>query len=250
LAGIAHDLKKTRNSDEYFNVNTKLTNKIFDAFKDSQSTKFIYFSSVKAVKDFVNEPLTEMEVPDPRTIYGKSKLAAEKYILSKELAPYKQFYILRPCMIHGPGNKGNLNLLYKTIIKGFPWPLASFQNKKSFCSIENLFFIINEIIDNNEIESGIYNISDDDYLSTNQLIDLIGISNNIKPIKWYINRSVIKFLALIGDILWLPFNSDNLKKLTENYIVDNEKIKKAIGKKLPLSISEGLSKTFNNFSGR
>ena len=41
-------------------------------------------------------------------------------------------------MIHGPGNKGNLNLLYSLVSKGLPWPLGSFENKRSYCSIDNL----------------------------------------------------------------------------------------------------------------
>ena len=48
-------------------------------------------------------------------------------------------------MVHGIGNKGNLNLLYNWV-KIFPWPLASYKNKRSYCSIENLIFIINELI--------------------------------------------------------------------------------------------------------
>ena len=50
----------------------------------------------------------------------------------------KKVYILRPCMIHGPGNKGNLNLLYGVVSKGMPWPLGAFENRRSFTSIGNL----------------------------------------------------------------------------------------------------------------
>ena len=49
-------------------------------------------------------------------------------------------------MIHGPNNKGNLNLLYNLVSKRIPWILGSFQNKRSYCSIDNLLFIINELI--------------------------------------------------------------------------------------------------------
>ena len=101
-------------------------------------------SSVKAAADEINGELTEEIIPKPSTHYGKSKLLAEEYILSKVLPPGKRVYIIRPCMIHGPGNKGNLNLLYQLVRKNVPWPLASFDNKRSFCSIENLCFVIKE----------------------------------------------------------------------------------------------------------
>lgn len=50
----------------------------------------------------------------------------------------KNVYIMRPCMIHGPGNKDNLNLLYGVVSKGIPWPLGAFENRRSFTSISNL----------------------------------------------------------------------------------------------------------------
>lgn len=119
LAGKAHDLKKTANPAEYYETNTELTKKILDSFLISEAKVFITLSSVKAVADSVNKLLTEEHFPDPQTDYGKSKLLAEEYILSQKIPSGKRVYILRPCMIHGPGNKGNLNLLYKLVSKGF-----------------------------------------------------------------------------------------------------------------------------------
>ena len=81
--------------------------------------------------------LTEDTIPNPKTHYGISKLQAENYILDQKLPEGKRVYILRPCMIHGPGNKGNLNLLYTLVKKGFPWPLGAFENQRSFLSIDN-----------------------------------------------------------------------------------------------------------------
>jgi len=75
-------------------------------------------------------------------------------------------------MIHGQGNKGNLNLLYKIVQKGLPWPLGAFENRRSYTSIDNLTYIIKQLIEK-EIESGIYQVADDEALSTNKLIRLI-----------------------------------------------------------------------------
>ena len=127
-------------------------------------------SSVKAVADGVEGVLDESVIPSPVTAYGKSKLAAEEYILSQKLPKGKRVYILRPCMIHGPNNKGNLNLLYHFVKKGIPYPFGSFENKRSFVSIDNLCFVIKELIENKNIPSGVYNISDDQALSTNELV--------------------------------------------------------------------------------
>lgn len=250
LAGKAHDLKNTSNPDEYYQVNTELTKKVFDAFLTSNAKVFITLSSVKAVADEVKGELTEENIPNPITHYGKSKLLAEQYILSKEIPEGKRVYILRPCMIHGPGNKGNLNLLYHLVSKGLPWPLGAFENKRSFCSIGNLMFNFKELIERDDIPSGIYNVADDEPLSTNDLIKLIAQSQNRSPKLWSISKKFIEGVASIGDKLHLPLNTERLQKLTSSYVVSNDKIKAAIGKPLPVSSREGLIKTFKSFNNK
>jgi nucleoside-diphosphate-sugar epimerase len=153
-------------------------------------------------------------------------------------------------MIHGPGNKGNLNLLYQLVSKGLPWPLGDFQNKRSFLSIDNLCFVIKELLENNTISSGIYNVADDQSLSTNELISLLGQSLGKKSRVLNIPSSWIKGIAKLGDHLHLPLNRERLHKLTENYVVSNAKIVTAIGKELPIMAQEGLLRTFESFKKR
>jgi len=262
LAGKAHDTKNLTNAQVYFDINTGLTQKIFDWFLTINATKFIFFSSVKAAADEVEgDILTEEAVPAPKGPYGESKLAAERYIINEwekgregdqetrrggERAKgrkgegvtgregdgatsrmgewangrlgdesisgeqdhiVKKVYILRPCMIHGPGNKGNLNLLYKMVQKGLPWPLGAFENKRSFCSVDNLKFVIQQLIEKG-IEPGIYQVADDEALSTNEIIRLIASAQNRKSRIWNIPRKLISLSARIGDVLHLPLNSE------------------------------------------
>lgn len=247
LAGKAHDLKKVSYPSAYYDANFELTKQLFDAFLASDSLIFIFMSTVKAVADEVKGILSEDEMPNPQTHYGIAKHQAEKYILDKELPEGKRVYILRPCMIHGPGNKGNLNLLYQLVAKGLPWPLGAFENRRSFLSIENLCFVIKELLDRETIPSGVYQIADDQSLSTNELILLLGVSLDKKSSIWNISSSWIKGVAKLGDYLYLPLNSERLQKLTENYVVSNQKIVTAIGKPLPIDSKEGLLKTFQSF---
>lgn len=247
-AGKAHDLKNTSTFDEYFKVNTELTKEVFNAFLDSNAKVFITLSSVKAVADVVENELSEATTPNPITYYGKSKLLAEQYILSQPIPEGKRIYILRPCMIHGPENKGNLNILYSFVSKGLPWPLGSFENSRSYLSIENLCFIIRELIEREDIPSGVYNVADDAPLSTNEVINLIAESKNKKAKIFNLNKNLIFLIARLGDFLKLPINTERLQKLTEDYVVSNAKIKQAIGKPFPISSMNGLRSTFKSFS--
>ncbi len=249
LAGKAHDTANTSADEEYFIINTDLTKKLFDDFLNSEIQDFFYFSSVKATADTVDEILDENHLSNPKTPYGKSKLLAEEYLLSKKNLENKRLFIIRPCMIHGPGNKGNLNLLYKFVEKRIPWPLANFENKRSFLGIDNLNFLMLKMLKSKDISSGIYNFSDDDCLSTNDLVKIIANTSGKKAKLWAISKNLIQKIAKIGDFLKLPINSERLKKLTESYVVSNHKIKNALQiQQLPFSINEGLIKTIKSFS--
>ena len=258
LAGKAHDTKNQSASQVYFDINTGLTQKIFDFFLESSAKRFIFFSSVKAAADsVVGDMLTEDVIPTPVGPYGESKIAAEEYILSKlrsedgelkvAMQRDKRVYILRPCMIHGPGNKGNLNLLYNVVKKGIPWPLGDFENKRSFTSIDNLCYVVEGLL-TKDVASGIYHMGDDEALSTNELIALMCEAMGKEPHIWKMNRKMMEGCAGLGTLLHLPLNTERLRKLTENYVVSNEKIKSALGiDRMPVRAADGIMKTIRSF---
>ena len=220
---------------------------------------------MKSAADYVQgDILTEECVPTPVGPYGESKIKAENYIIEKfapealknpfhafgdsSLYPEKQVYIMRPCMIHGPGNKGNLNLLYGVVSKGIPWPLGAFENRRSFTSVQNLCTVIEGLL-TKQVTSGIYHMADDEALSTNELIEVICAALGKKAHIWHIPRGLMNGVAKVGGWLHLPLNPFRMQKLTENYVVSNAKIKKALGlKKMPVSAKEGLTHTIQSFS--
>lgn len=255
LAGKAHDTKKQSAAEVYFKVNTELTKKIYDYFLAHDSIKkFVFFSTAKAAADRVDGILTEDVVPAPIGPYGESKIAAERYILdhmptkdSTTNAVNKQVYIFRPCMIHGPGNKGNLNLLFNIVKKGIPWPLGAFENRRTFTSIENICFAVNGVL-TKDVSSGIYNMGDDEPLSTNELIEEICKSLGKKAHIWRLPKGLMNGVAKMGGWLHLPLNPDRLQKLTESYVSSNAKIKKVLGvDKMPVDARQGLKITLKSF---
>lgn len=267
LAGKAHDTRNKSAADVYFKVNTGLTQRIFDWYlANKTATKFIFFSTVKSAADYVpGNILTEGCVPTPVGPYGESKIKAENYIIEKFAPaalsrPYhnfddsdsvvagKQVHIMRPCMIHGPGNKGNLNLLYGVVSKGIPWPLGAFENRRSFTSVENLCFVIDGIL-NKAVPSGIYHMGDDEALSTNELIQVICSALGKKVRIWKLPKALMNGIAKVGGWLHLPLNPLRMQKLTENYVVSNAKIKAALGiEHMPVRAKDGLTETIRSFA--
>lgn len=254
LAGKAHDTKNQAAADVYFKVNRDLTIKIFDYFLTHDSIKkFVFFSTAKAAADRVDGVLTEDVVPSPVGPYGESKIAAERYILDALESRKDEFtdrgvYIFRPCMIHGPGNKGNLNLLYSVVKKGIPWPLGAFENRRTFTSVENICFAVNGVL-TIDVPSGIYNMGDDEALSTNELIEEICKSLGKKAHIWKLPKGLMTGVAKVGGWLHLPLNPERLRKLTENYVSSNDKIKKTLGvEKMPVDAKTGLQVTLKSFN--
>lgn len=262
LAGKAHDTKNQSAAEVYFKVNTGLTQKIFDYFMAHEGIKkFVFFSTAKAAADKVEGILTEEVIPAPVGPYGESKIKAEEYILEKfkdyslkfkdgskvDSGKAKSVYIFRPCMIHGPGNKGNLNLLYNVVRKGIPWPLGAFENRRTFTSVENICFAVEGVL-TKDVPSGIYNMGDDEALSTNELIEEICKSLGKKAHIWRLPKNLMTGVAQLGDWLHLPLDSERLRKLTENYISSNAKIKAALGvERMPVDARTGLQRTLESF---
>ena len=222
LAGKAHDLKKVASEQSYFDINVGLTEKIFAAAK---TTRFIYFSSSKADAN--------------GNAYGRSKLAAEQFLNGRAI-------VLRPAMIHGPGNKGNLNLLWGIARRGLPWPLAAFENKRSFTSIGNICAAVEALAERGT--NGIYPIADDEMLSTNRLIELIAETCGKRAKLWRVPKGVMRMVAKIGDVLHLPLNTERIVKLTEDSFVNNSHLKSQLGwKRMPIRAEEGLRRTLRSF---
>ncbi len=248
LAGKAHDTKQLAEAEEYFKINVNLTKEIFQYFLRFPIDKFIYFSSVKAAADTLTDtPLSEDYPPNPLTPYGKSKYESEKYLLSIKVDRTKEVLILRPAMIHGPGNKGNLNLLYSIFRHKIPYPLGAYSNKRTFTSMHNLLYIIDRIL-SQKVDSGVYNVSDDDSVSTLEIVQILNRSFNRVGKVWNLPKPIINFAAYVGYYLHLPLNPERIKKLTETYVVSNSKIKNQLGiPSLPVGAKEGLMSTFRSF---
>ncbi len=235
--------------EEYLNSNFEVVKKIYKTFIDSNAKILIHFSSISAVaEEMSEEDLDEDAECNPITDYGITKRMAEEFLLKQELPNDKKVIIFRPTRIHGANDKGTIFKLYK-MVKKIPYPFGNIDNRRSFLAFDNLIFLIKETINNRErVKTGIYNVNDDEPLSTLQIINLLKKYSYPKIRVINIPKICFVFLAKVGNILNLPFNSLVLNKIIQSRIVSNKKIKTALGiKKLPLTAEEGLIKTIKSF---
>ena len=232
LAGKAHDLKKVSDPESYFTVNVGLTEKLWAACAGKVG-RFVYFSSIKAV--------------DGDTPYARSKAAAEAFL--KGVAGGRtEIRVLRPCMIHGPGNKGNLNLLVQVVRKGIPWPLAAWENRRSFTSVANACAVVEALCGAARAPYQVFALCDDEAVSTNRLIALIAEAMGKKARLWRLPKGLMRFVAHVGDVLHLPLNTERLGKLVEDNVVDNAPLLRALGwESMPVRAEDGLRSTLRSF---
>ena len=235
LAGKAHDLKKVSDPESYFTVNVGLTEKLWAACAGKVG-RFVYFSSIKAV--------------DGDTPYARSKAAAEAF-LEGVAGGRTEIRVLRPCMIHGPGNKGNLNLLVQVVRKGIPWPLAAWENRRSFTSVANACAVVEALCGAARAERAPYQVfalCDDEAVSTNRLIALIAEAMGRKARLWRLPKGLMRFVARVGDVLHLPLSTERLGKLVEDNVVDNAPLLRALGwESMPVRAEDGLRSTLKSF---
>jgi nucleoside-diphosphate-sugar epimerase len=249
LAGKAIEANGFSEALEYFEANVILTRKIFNWFSKSSAGTFIFLSSIKAAADQLKEcSLTENIEPKPFGVFGESKLLAEKYILSQYVID-KNVYILRPCIIIGEGHIGNKNIkrMFNWVLRGYPFPFGRFECRRSFTSIDNLIFVLKQLFIQ-KCPSGIYNIADDESFSVNEIFEIMGSVLGKRVRIWRLNKSIIKFVSIIGTRFNCIFDDYRYKKLSSNFVVSNEKIKKELGiKRMPVSSLNGLTKAIQGY---
>ncbi|MGK9148721.1 NAD-dependent epimerase/dehydratase family protein [Plantibacter flavus] len=243
LAGKAHDLDGTAGPEVYRRINTDLAERVYAAFLDTGASTFIQMSSVAAVnEESVDGVLDEQADAHPVTPYGKSKLAAERLLLATSPPVGRRVIVLRPTMVHGPGDKGNLRLLFGMLSRGIPYPLDAFANERSFVSIGNLSWVVARVLDTPTVPTGIYLVADDDPVSTGHLVSLIAEVTG-KPVRRLaIPRVIVRAIARIGDrVRAVPLNTRRLAKLTEDYRVSGAKLLDALGRtSMPVGTDDGL----------
>lgn len=247
LVGKAHDFTGKATEEDFFFANFELAKKAFSLFISSQAKLLIHISSLAAIEEVESaKSLSENASYNSVSPYGRSKQAAEEWLMSQQLPADKKLIILRPPMVHGAGDKGNLKQLFSIVSKGIPYPLVRFKNKRSFLSVDNFCYFVEQILLKSEkINSGIYHLSDDETLSSNEIVNIMKQETGLKIPCFPLPKRIISFLSKIGDhSTAFPLNTWRLKKLTSNLVVSNKKIKVELAiERLPKTAKEGLRET-------
>jgi nucleoside-diphosphate-sugar epimerase len=148
--------------------------------------RVIYISSIKVNGDSTEgrAPFTADETPQPDDDYGRSKLASELILKKYFTHTTTELVIIRPPLVYGSNNKGNLKSLEKLICFGLPLPFANLNNQRDLVSIENLCALIALTITHPNAANQTFLASDGISRNTKEIVQLLA-KNQHKQIRFF-----------------------------------------------------------------
>lgn len=252
LAARAHQLQDTSPDPEqaFRQVNTEGTANLVKQSIAAGVQHFVLISSIGAMATLRDDQLTVDTPCHPDTPYGRSKLASEQALIKLTQESSMTWSILRPTLVYGPGNPGNMERLMKLINTGFPLPFGSIKNRRSFIYVGNLVDIILRVLTHPNAKNQIFLCSDGQDLSTPNLVRKIAECANQPCRLLAVPPSLLKLSGNAGDIVQyllsrsFILNSETLNRLTGSLYVDNSNLYSLLDWRPLYSVTDGLSQTF------
>jgi len=238
LAGVTHSSygQDTNLLEHYRDINVGGTFGLAKQALESGVKSFIFMSSIKVNGDVtvsVNDPMSPERAPDPKDYYGVTKWEAEKSLLS---IPGLTGSILRPSLVYGPGQKGNLDSLCKAILKRVPMPLARIDNQRSFIYVENLVTAVSAAVERTNLGFEVFTLADV-CVSTPELISALAKALGRRAYLFPFPLGLLKVLAAVAN------KSPEYARLTESLLVDSSDAHSMLGWTPKISFIEAVQLT-------
>lgn len=237
---LAHDKK---NIKKLWNSNV-LGTEMISEFAIKYNVKKIVFISSNCLwgRNFQNL-VTENEIPNPIEIYGKSKLEAEKILLSKKSSI--DSIIFRSPTIIDEGRLGLLSILFEFMDEGRKIPMVgNGENRYQFIYAQDMIDACIASLKYNK--TAIFNIGADNVKTFNEVYKYVIDKSNSNSKLIYFPKIFMTIAMKICYLLKIsPLGPYQYKMISSNFIFDTSKIKKELNFKSTLSNEEMLFKAYN-----
>ena len=232
----------------YYDTNVGGMEKTLNAMQKNGVKRIVFYSSV-AVYGLNKKNPNEEHPADPFNHYGKSKWQAEQKLQEWHKAhPDWNVNIVRPTVIFGERNRGNVYNLLKQIASGKFLMVGKGNNKKSMAYVGNIVAFTKFLIENKTEGYNVYNYIDKPDFNMNELVAHVS-----KVLKKHIPTTHFPYwLGMLGgygfDLLAkitgkkLTVSSVRVKKFCATTEFDATKVKET-GFKAPYTLAEGLART-------
>lgn len=238
-----HNLSKLDHA-RLFKLNVKCSLDLAQAAINAGVKRFIFLSSIKVNGETSDQPLNELDKPNPKDEYAQSKFEAELQLKKLIIGSPMELVIIRTPIIYGNGVTGNFLKLSKLVKNRIPLPLGSVQNKRSLCSISNLIDFIKLSIHHPDAKNELFFVADSKSLSTPELISLMGKCFGKSVILLPVPLFLLKFTSAIFRKKELTF------RLINNLEVDIKKANDVLNWSPTDSVDAGIKRTINYYNPR
>lgn len=223
----------------YRAVNVEGTRRLAEQAAASGVKRLIYLSSINVNGAWTNGQ--HRFAPDdptrPEDSNGLSKREAEAVLHDVAARTGLEVVIVRPPLVYGPGVKGNFLSMLQWLNRGIPLPLGSIHNQRSLVGIDNLVDLLITCIDHPAATNQTFLVSDDEDLSTTELLQRMGLALG-KP---------ARLIPIPAPLLQLGAQMLGRKEISQrllgNLQVNISKTKDMLDWTPLVSVDEGLHKT-------
>lgn len=235
----------------YYDVNVEGQKNICTVMDEYHIKKMIFTSSV-AVYGFVTEDTDESGNINPFNDYGKSKYQAE-LVTHAWLDDTKQFSVIRPTVVFGEGNRGNVYNLLRQVSSGKFLMIGKGENQKSMAYVENVAAFIEHLIEHGQGYQ-VFNYVDKPDFNMNKLVSVVYESlretGSVLRLPYSLGLLAGYGFDLLAKLIGkeLPISSIRVKKFCAR--TQFKSSTDYLGFKPPCSLEEGLSRTVKNEFGK
>ena len=202
--------------------------------------RFIFISSIKVNGESktLGHPYRHNDTLAPEDAYGQSKALAEDGLRAMAAETGLEVVIIRPPLVYGPGVKANFAAMMQLASKNLPLPLGAVHNKRSLVALDNLVDLIVTCIDHPRAANEIFLVSDDQDVSTTELLTMMTRAAGKQPRLLPVPMSVVRWGA---NVLGKKALAD---RLCGSLQVDITHTKETLGWAPPVSLEEGIRRCF------
>jgi UDP-glucose 4-epimerase len=233
-AGKAHALADSARAEQAYRAsNVQSTLDLLAEAGAQRVRAFVYFSSVKAMGEGCERAQDEESAPNPRTAYGRTKLAAERAVLKGGQVPHP--VVLRPTLVYGPNPKGYLGLMVRTVSRGWFPPLPELGNGRSMIHRDDVVEAALLVAADRRAAGGTYVLADGHSYSSRDIYAAICAALGRPVPHWTLSPALLRMAARIGDGIGrlrgkrFLFDSEVLEKLAGSALYDGGRICRELG---------------------
>lgn len=232
----------------FFRVNTEATRELAERSLAGGCSRFVFLSTV-AVHPPDEEVLSEDSPVAPETAYGTSKIEAERLLREMEVGSSLSVTILRPSVIYGPHDRGNVLRLIRAVDRGLDVRIGDRRPRKSMTYVDNVASVIALCLSDGGTAGSTYLVSDPEPYGMDEVVDgiarALGRRRRTVEVPGWLARlgasAVESSFRLVGGTP--PVTRRDVQVMGRDVICDVDRLRSELGYESEVRLEEGLRRT-------